>query len=166
MPQGPTSAPPVPQPLDASRYLKNPCGVLDNSQLGQFGVTEAGRPDTSSGTANTSGPGCIWSNKSDYSAIGFGIVTGNENGLSDLYRANATKPQGFFGYFIPTSVDGYPAVFNDGSDGRSSGDCNLATAVTDKLMIITNQQNGDGPRSCDVAKQVASAVITTLKGGA
>lgn len=159
-------APTVSQPLDATRFLGNPCAALDKSQLSSFGITGAGRPDTTSGVAEASGPGCTWSNEQDYSAIAVGFITGNKHGLDDLYQAKVMQPPGYFGYFEPTTVDGYPAVFNDGTDGRSTGRCALAVGVNETMTLFTQQQGGDGPKSCSVAKQVAAAVITTLKGDA
>jgi hypothetical protein len=64
-------------------------------------------------------------------------------------------------------VDGYPAVFNDLSDYRPRGDCNITVGISDTLTFRARE--GAGPKGqavCDRTKQVAAAVIATLKASA
>jgi hypothetical protein len=92
-----------------------------------------------------------------------GFVTGNKNGLSDTYRGGA---EAFPGYFEPTEVSGYPAVFNDLTDQRPNGACNITVGISETLAFRSSFTAGpdDGAKSCDLVKRVAAAVITTLKG--
>lgn len=160
-------APKVSTPLDASRFLSQPCAVLTPAQLQSLALPAQGKPDTDSQVAKTAGPRCFWiNNDTPPTAIGVGFLTGNKRGLSDTYRGH--EQGNFPGYFEPTEVDGYPAVFNDLSDGRAGGDCTITVGVSDTLALRASHQGSrfTGPAACDRAKQAAALVIQTLRGGA
>jgi hypothetical protein len=154
-------APRVSDPLNATRFLARPCDVLTQSQMKTFGISKPGKPDTESEIANRVGPGCTWTADSAVnSTIGFGFTTGNKHGLSDIYRGRSR-----FDYFEETTVEGYPAVFNGAPDSRAQGVCGITVGITDTLTFLLSEQGGrKGQGSCDRAKQVAAAVIATLKG--
>ncbi|MFC5107557.1 DUF3558 domain-containing protein [Kibdelosporangium philippinense] len=160
-------APRVTTPLDASKFLSQPCTVLTPAQLQSLTLPVQGKPDTDSQVAKTAGPSCLWINNDTPSfAISIGFLTGNKRGLSDTYRGHE---QGAFpGYFEPTSVDGYPAVFNDLSDGRAGGDCTITVGVSDTLTLRVSHQGSrfTGAAACDRAKQAAALGIQTLRAGA
>jgi Protein of unknown function (DUF3558) len=156
------AAPKVTKPLDASKFLTKPCTVLTAAQRKDFNISRPGEPDTDSTIAKFSGPGCSWRNDDEPVSTGYfmSFLSGNKNGLSDTYRGGK---EAFPGYFEPTEVDGYPAVFNDLSDGRPSGACNITVGISDTLTFRASEQGTRGAKSCDGAKAVASAVIQTLK---
>jgi hypothetical protein len=161
---GGSSAPKVNTPLDASKFLPQPCTALSATALQSFKITKPGTPDVDSELAKTAGPSCSWRNDSQPISWGYnvGFLTGNKNGLSDTYRGRAR----FKGYFEPTEVDGYPAVFNDLNDSRDKGTCNMTIGISDTLAFrvsVTLDPDG-GTKSCDESKKLASAVIQTLKG--
>jgi hypothetical protein len=149
-------APKVSNPLDAGRFLEQPCSSIGPDQLRSLNVSGEGKSETAA-----VGPTCIWINRDAGSSLELGFLTGNKNGLSDTYRGRDR----FRGYFEPTEVDGYPAVFNDIGDYRDEGTCNITVGISDKLAFRTAVvDRALGGRSCDRTKQAASAVITTLKG--
>lgn len=160
---GTYGAPRVSRPLDASRFLARQCDVLTQAQLQTFGISNAGKPDTDSEIAKRVGPGCAWTaDPAVNSTISVGFTTANKNGLSDTYRGRSR-----FDYFEETTVDGYPAVFNGTPDGRRQGICGITVGISDQLTFFTSEQGGrKGQASCDRAKNVATSVIATLKGGA
>jgi hypothetical protein len=95
--------------------------------------------------------------------VDVGFLTANKNGLSDTYRGKAR----FKGYFEPTEVDGYPAVFNDLGDYRNDGTCNITVGISDTSEFrVGVQYTKLGAKSCDRAKEAAAAVIKTVKKGA
>lgn len=101
-------APRVDHPLDATTFLPNPCTVLTQAQLADFGVTEPGEADTE-GPLGKDAPGCIWHADPEVnSSIDVSFLVSNKNGLSDTYRGKDR----FDGYFEPTTVDSYPAVLS------------------------------------------------------
>jgi hypothetical protein len=156
-------APRVSHPLDAARFLVQPCAVLTPDQLTSFGISKPGKPTTTGAIAEQAGPFCTWTADPEVnSTVGVGFITGNKNGLADAYRGRAT-----FSFFEETTVDQYPAVFADGVDGRPSGTCSIGVGISDTLMFRASEHGGrKGQGSCDRAKQMAAAVIATLKAGA
>jgi hypothetical protein len=94
------------------------------------------------------------------STIGVGFITGNKNGLSDIYRGRER-----FEDFRPVRIDGYPGVFANGPDLRANGTCNLAVGVSDTLMIRASEQGRlDAHGACERAVQVARSALMTLRG--
>ncbi|MFL6143205.1 MAG: DUF3558 domain-containing protein [Labedaea sp.] len=166
--QGDTfGAPRVSVPLDATKYLGQPCAVLSTAQLAKFKISKPGEPDTDSQVAKSSGPGCSWRTDGEpFRGLDVSFLTGNKKGLTDIYRGYQQLHQ--FSYFEETTVDGYPAVFADGADGRSQGSCDIKVGISDTLAFRAGELGGvsRGAASCDGAKELAAAVIATLKGGA
>lgn len=158
-------APKVNNPLDASKYLPQPCTAVSATNLKSYNISKPGTPETDSELAKTAGPFCIWHNDDQpiNKTYSVGFLTGNKKGLSDTYRGGK---KAFPGYFEPTEVSGYPAVFNDLSDGRSKGDCNITVGISDTLAFRASATYPSklGAASCDGAKDLAAAVIQTLKG--
>jgi hypothetical protein len=158
-------APAVKNPLDASKFIPQPCTALSANTLKQLNVSRPGIPDTESAVAKGSGPFCIWhtDDQPTNMSYGVGFLTANKNGLSDTYRGGK---KAFPGYFEPTEVDGYPAVFNGLTEDRPSGACNITVGISSSLAFrVGLEGNKDvGTKACDLVKQVAAAVIQTLKG--
>ncbi len=160
-----SDAPMVNNPLDASKYLTQPCAILSPATLQSYKISKPGKADVDSETAKLAGPACIWTSDDQpiSKSYNVGFLTGNKKGLSDTYRGGK---KAFPGYFEPTEVDGYPAVFNDLIDARKNGSCNVTVGISDTLAFraAVTFPTQVGAASCDSAKQLASAVIQTLKG--
>ena len=158
-------APAVKSPLDATKFLPQPCTALSAAALKQLNISKPGEPDTDSSVAKSSGPSCLWSTDDEPIHRGYdvGFLTGNKNGLSDTYRGGK---KAFPGYFEPTEVSGYPAVFNSLTEDRPGGACNITVGISSSLAFRAGvQADRDlGTKACDIAKQIAAAVIQTLKG--
>ena len=158
-------APAVKNPLDASKLIPQPCTALSAPTLKQLNVSRPGIPDTTSAVATSSGPSCIWHTDDQplNKSYDVGFLTGNKNGLADTYRGGKND---FPGYFEPTEVDGYPAVFNGLTEDRPAGSCNITIGISNSLSfrVGLTADKDTGTKSCDLVKQVASAVILTLKG--
>lgn len=90
------------------------------------------------------------------------FLTGNKKGLSDTYRGRSR-----FKFFEETTVEGYPAVFNDPTDERPNGNCNITVGISDTLTFRAREGGGPaGQAVCDRTKQLAAAIIATLKASA
>lgn len=154
-------APRVATPLDTSRFEQSPCGLLTDDQLSEFGG-ETGKTDTS---ATEVGCGWRFGTQKDSSADAWFSPGATKSGLSDLY---VLKEQGAWtdGYFEPTEVAGFPAVFAEGSDNRENGACVLSVGVRDDmyLNLATQAPPGKGRESCTAAENLAEAMIKTLGG--
>jgi hypothetical protein len=147
--------PRVSDPLDATSFVAEPCTSLTTAQLAEFKVG-AGKPHGGDGVFP---PGCGW--HSDNGAISVAWLDENKNGLADTYRRRDVDP-----YFIETTVDGYPAVFTDFVDDRAKGQCGIVVAVSDTMTFYALVSDGPvGDAACDMAKQVGSATLTTVKAG-
>jgi hypothetical protein len=156
-------APKVTRPLDVSTYLTQPCTTLGPAQLTELSLPAPGKPDTDSALAKNVGPLCTWTNSAAGNTVGVGFISGNPNGLDDLYRGHE---QGQFdGYWTETTIEDFPAVFLDATDGRRSGRCGLAVGISDTLVVRISEHGQLKEKSCDRAKLIASAVVQTLKGG-
>lgn len=160
-----SGAPEVKDPLDASKYVPQPCAILSADTLKELNIGRPGKPDTDSELAKTVGPSCTWNNDDQplSKSYGFGLITGNPHGISDIYR---TGKKSFPGYFEPTEVTGYPAVYADTADGRDSGNCNLVVGISSSVAfrVGIGASKDVGAKSCDLVKQLAATVIQTLKG--
>ncbi|MGW5050465.1 DUF3558 domain-containing protein [Actinokineospora sp. NPDC004072] len=149
-------APHVENPLDAAKQLEDPCTSLTSAQLRTLG----GFQEFSSDPEDTD-PSCLWKNE-DLVTIAVSYITANKNGLADLYRG---QQQGQWAYWEPTTVSGYPGVFQHASDNRARGYCTISVGVTDELHFSATISRGDKAQACDQIKDVAAAVVDTLKGG-
>jgi hypothetical protein len=155
-------APRVANPLNATRFLPKPCEVLTPAQLQTLELPAPRKSDTDSPLAKAAGPSCLWQNSDTRSTVGVALMSGNKNGLSDTYSVPERWAKG---YFEPTEVDGYPAVFNDSGDFRGQGDCQITVGITDTLAFSASESGRLKERSCDRAKQVAAMVIQTIRSG-
>jgi hypothetical protein len=150
----------VDDPLDASRFLTDPCSVLTPAQLTTFGVSQPGNADTDSEIAKAAGPICTWHADPEIdSTIGVTWQSGNKNGLADMYRMRDR-----WKYFEETTVEGLPAVFNDSLDNRDGGDCTISVGVSDTLTFRASETGVlDADGACARAKQVAAAAVVTIR---
>lgn len=152
-------APRVTNPLDASTYFDRPCSVLTDDQRASLGISKPGRPGTDSDIGHNAGPACSWANEARTTEAAF--LTANKNGLSDTYRGHQ---QGYFEFWQPTTVDNYPAVFNDSFDQRDMGACGLTVGISDTLTLAVNVVGSDTD-PCEQTRRATSMVIDTVKAG-
>jgi hypothetical protein len=155
------AAPTVSNPLDVTKFEKNPCGLLSAAQANQ--ILKVTRTVVTPGA--TDNPICAWENDGR-DGVSIGLV-GGQGGLSTVYRQHHT---GDPGYFIPiASVAGYPGLFASVADLRSKGSCTVAVGVRDDEVMTVNmdwvvQAPGQGD-PCQLAKKAAELAVATLKGG-
>jgi hypothetical protein len=136
---------------------------LTPAQLTNLSIPGPGVPDIDSHTAVYSGPSCSWRDSEALVSVDISFITANKNGLADIYQGH---DQGQFpGYWIDTTVDGYPGVFSSLTDGRQVGICELSVGITDALTILVLRQDRTGEKSCDQAKVAASMALETMRGG-
>jgi hypothetical protein len=159
------SAPKVAHPLDTTKYQAAACSLLTAAQVAQYGITDAG--NAGDGTSAL-GPGCSWS---QLGGSGFTVefITANKAGLTSLYINKDIIVNGG-GYWVATTVQGYPGVFNSSLDDRKTGDCSLAVGVTDTLTfnvaLTADKSTPQYSDPCGMGSQIADMVLTTMRGGA
>lgn len=153
-------APPVRTALNDARVVADPCSTLTSGQLQGIGFTASVKTKVEDLPV---GNVCNW-NDDTVGAVGastgVGVQTTLIHGLSDIYAQRRDMA-----YFIPVTIEGYPAVLTDLTDQRDSGTCALNLGVSDtSVMSINYQQEGLGPSACDKVQAVARAVVETLRG--
>ena len=157
--------PRVREPLDASRFLADPCAVLTEEQVAVHGTNPVGVPNPNAGGA---GPACLWHDDEQYPDTHIGISVGwlvvNAHGLSDTYW----NRERFDDYlrFDEVEVAGYPGVINYYEGDDIHGHCAVTVGVSNSLTFMAYIQGGGSisiEHSCDVAVQIASHVIQALK---
>ncbi len=121
-------APPITaKQLDLSAAKADPCSIVPESALAQFGVTSPGVVQQ-----NATGPACRYRAKTiDLPALSVAIYT-NTGGLEGAYQRRAS-----FDRFETGMIRGYPTVLNlQGSpDLGQAGICHISVAVNDAELI-------------------------------
>lgn len=156
-------APKVKNPVDSSRFHKDPCSALTPEQVKKLAPTS--KPGTYRPDA-TAGPSCSWVDSE--SGNNFNVTFGtNGSGLKTLYQRHemgANKLQ----IELP-DIQGHPAIIYGIIDSRKTGNCGVAVGLTDDLIMEGGVQlNSNSPHysdPCGFAKQVADAAMQTVKGG-
>ncbi|MFD8494954.1 DUF3558 domain-containing protein [Amycolatopsis sp. NPDC059657] len=158
-----SSGPAVPQvadPLDTTKFEKDPCGLLSPDQARALANLLTTRLDSKA----AGGPICSWLDE-HHNGISYSLIRGG--GLSDVYRNHLPNDPG---YFEPgESAAGYPAVYASITDGRPKGDCVLMVGVRNDVVMVTGSILGgtspDQENPCPLVKKAAEAAIATLKAG-
>lgn len=153
-------APRVTAPLNADRFIADPCLSLTTAQQKQFGMTRTEKKEV-----GRDGIGCFYGypNWTPTASV-VAYATNMPTGLSARYAQHA---RGIYPYWEPTVVDGYPAVGYTASKATDPGPklCNFAIGLTDTLHFVVTAEDKPGAAQCSTAKEVASAVLTTMKTG-
>jgi hypothetical protein len=150
-----------PEQLDASRYVKDLCASLSDSQLRKL---IGSKPNNGKHVVvPNAARGCAWqpaSPDSPLNTIAIEWATKRKGGLKFLYRIRNERK-----HFQPTTVAGFPAVNTSGHDERSAGECVMNVGVNDQRAFFAQFQGSVGTNPCPKARQAAKYVIKNLKGG-
>ncbi|GAB3565756.1 hypothetical protein GCM10027445_11540 [Amycolatopsis endophytica] len=150
-------APAVHEPLDASQFITTPCKSLTEQQTRDLTITERNEQ---------AGPNdCTWefgANLEWTVQLFYATVTG---GLQNDYNKNSAGFYDHGGYFEPTSVSDYPAVFSNLSDFRASGTCDLNVGIGGDTIFHVTVTGQAGEDNCKAATTVAANVIKTIRTG-
>ncbi len=158
------AAPTVADPLDASKYVADPCAVLTPAQLASYGVIRT-KPGAPSSSSDFSQPSCLWYGSAQSINLSVSWLTSNKNGLADTYDIQYGGSE-TWDYFEETEVEEYPGVFNYFSEDPEHGNCHVTVGISERLVYtvsIQGQGNIDAQTSCDRVEEAAEAVIHTLK---
>lgn len=153
-----TRAPTVATPLNASAFLANPCSALTISQLTAITLTDLHTlPNSTAGN-----PLCTWVDQSSSDSVGVDWMPSATDGLSQVYAQRPSQ-----GYFVPTTVGHYPAVYADFADLRAQGTCSLNVGVSNTLYFFVkydSEQAATRQQACQLTAQAAADVIRNLGG--
>ena len=155
-------APKVNDPLDTSRYEKDPCQSLTADQTQSLNLPATGKIEDNVLLA----VGCEWKNLTTRGYAQIEFVVEDPRGLSPDYR-NRNK----FAYFeVLPDIQGYPAIARDAVDDRDNGYCIVLVGVADDMKFASNvqlsQANIEQKDPCEMATKVAGMALQTMKQGA
>jgi len=154
------------KPLDMTRFQAVPCGLLLDEQVHETGLndpqlttpeSECERYDPVSRRSLTLGV------SSRYNALAAETI-------AEMHKNRKNVPQSY-AYFVPSSVDGYPAVFASSIDRRGIGECAITVGVADDASFsvefsINGAASGGGQvDACAEAQRIAAMVVSNLKTG-
>jgi hypothetical protein len=149
----------VDHPLDVTKYGADPCLSLSPEQRARFGATAPGQSQTSAGL-----PSCMWRFGSAGAVLGYVVYDTSPTGLAGLDALH--KDRNPHDYYIPTSIEGYPAAYNAFNGERDIGTCDLSVATSPTAYFTTSISSAPGADGCAAAKNLAAAVIETIRKGA
>lgn len=152
---GGDTAPAINNPLDVSKFLSHACLSITPDQAAELTISPKGME---------SGNICEWPYGNGHE-IGVTYTTPDrENGLQNLYDIKARGDYNN-GYFVPTTIEGYPAIYEDPRDNRQNGECSLSVGVNEQTFINILNRGEANKDLCPGAAKVANAVIETIKRG-
>jgi uncharacterized protein DUF3558 len=146
-------APIVERPVDVSAVAGSPCtSLLTQSELDRLGFGTPGRQRTSIDVQE-----CAWT-ASDQQGLAL-AVDGDRDLLADTYRTHLEP------VFVPTSIEGFPAVAQKSRPGPPNI-CVVTTGLGPKQALETTWiGRGDptpGHDACEFAEQATALVIRKL----
>jgi hypothetical protein len=155
-----SGVPTVAHPLDASKMQAAPCSSVTVGQLDALAVPSA----SADANPDVTGTGCVWSTGTGSAANGMYLTwdATHNNGLGWVYQSGPT-----WLYWIPLTVDGYPAVQGGTVDNRANGSCTINVGVSDQLVFILTYNGALQPQRsqpCQLATRAATDVLKNLGG--
>jgi hypothetical protein len=157
-------APKIDEPLETSRYEKDPCQSITAEQAETLNLPINGETMDHVALGN----GCTWFNRETRGEINIVFVVDDPRGLSPEYEANVNGDWAFFEE-LP-DIEEYPAVARNGTDDRDIGHCTVVVGVADdmtfELIARLSQANVGQKDPCEMAAHVAGLALQTMKDGA
>lgn len=146
-------APAVERPVDVSAVVDSPCmSLLSALELLGMGLTPPGRPRTSIDVQE-----CRWTG-SDQQSLSL-AVDADRDLLADTYRTRNDP------VFIPTEVEGFPAVRQKSSLGAPNV-CTVTTGLGPRQALEATWVGRGEPRpgndACEFAEQATALVVRKL----
>jgi hypothetical protein len=137
------------------KFTLDPCRTLTETQQKNFGVVRS----EVTGIAKVDGSDCFFYLR-PRGTIAVVVAYNDTNGLSMRY---AEHVHGAWTYWEPATVDGYPGVAYGSKEPNGQGTCNFAIGITDDLFFWATADDKAGSPRCSAAKEVATAVLTTVR---
>jgi hypothetical protein len=151
--------PPVTRPLDVSAFAADSCGLLDDSQRGELGLTTVRRQEE-----DTSGNACDLDTDDNPTSY-LRLVVFDTGGLADQYAQCETLD---CSQWTTDTIDGYPVIRATDEMISKYGSCKLLLGVADNATVaivdVQVDTTASGP-DCDRADSAASMTLATLTRG-
>lgn len=160
-----SDVPHIDNPLNLDAYRGNTCGLLTRQQAQQFGIAN---PDQMMRQSQ-----CEWSDDGSARTMIVDmtnpVYAGSPGSIAQMYKDRRSAPESF-GFFDPTAVRDYPAVFADFPDQRNIGKCKITVGVSDtESFSVWFSAPPDaavrpfGGDPCVQARTIADAIVLKLK---
>jgi hypothetical protein len=156
--QAASPIPPVKNPRDVTALARRPCELLTAQQATQFGLDLPPRQYD----AGLGDLGCAWSNttreQETIRSIRIDTFTNNPT-LEVAYNKDRNRPS-----FELTEVSGYPAIVSRTNADLPICDIDVKPAERQSFSLTYEAKEFDNnpQQSCELAKQVAAAVLMNL----
>ncbi|WP_166664235.1 DUF3558 domain-containing protein [Actinophytocola oryzae] len=154
-------APKVENPLDTSRYERDPCRSLTADQAESLNLPRVGTIDDKIPLSI----GCVWLNEETRGKVRIVFIVDDPRGLSPEYDANNRGEYELFEE-LP-DIEGYPAIVR-GIDDRAKGNCVVIVGVADDMAFATelslSTANVGQKDPCKTASDIAGMALQTMKG--
>lgn len=152
-------APKVENPIDAGQFEEQPCDALTTAQATELNVGPEGE------LADTEfGKGCLWRNAETGGATSIAFMSNIRRGLSIVY---GEEKAGYYKYFEPTELEGFPAVISNKGEGRPTANCSLTVGLSDELAFLTvtnlSRDNIGAKDPCEVGMLATGEMLKTIK---
>jgi len=155
-------APKVTDPLDTTRFQKDPCQALTADQAQSLGTPPTGKPRNM-----PFGNACEWKNPDTRAHAVVHFLDRYPYGLSTEYQAREDGKLALFQVLPP--IEGYPAVVSDVVDPRPTGACTVVVGVSDEIAfevpLQLSPENIGKKDPCEIAAMVAGMALQTMKKG-
>lgn len=155
MPSTPLAIPSVSDPLDASEYVRKPCGLLDDSQRAELAL--AGAERSREGVYCELSPAKPAKYAVDFLRVGVWTASLDQQ---LQFECSVSCENWSLG-----SLDGYPAIWVRGQLGQAY--CTLLLGIADDTTVnISDMQDSglsDTENDCGRAERAARLVLETLR---
>ena len=158
----PSDLPRIPEPIDVTPWVESPCKALTDGQLEELSIKSTPEPGE-----DPTGPGCNWGDLfEDGITVGGNFGTKQYSTIPGMYKNNET---GFYSYFEPVTIAGYPAVFYSDAPDRGNGGCGIAIALREDhtygMGVRLNNDHANYDEPCSMLEDVAEMAVTTITEG-
>lgn len=157
-PQATSPIPPVKNPRDVAAIARRTCDLLTPQQAKEFRLDDLPKP--SDGLFSTTY--CVWSSTSrdgsNVRRLSIGVMTNNPT-LEVAYNRYRNRPS-----FELIELSGYPALVSRSNADLPSCDIDIKLAERQSVSLTYDSKefNSNLQQSCEVAKQVAAAVVMNV----
>lgn len=155
-------APKVENPLgDVSQFEQHPCDTLKAEDAKTLNVPPEGEQQK----GDTAGEWCIWVNHETNGSLGVAFFSGDQRGLSSIYRQAHGSHWVYFERI--DDVEGHPTIAFDATREKPEDECSIVVGLTDKLAFMTRVALSDANvgevEPCPIAAKAAGMMLRTMR---